>query len=532
MNRKLLVLPAVAGLIVPALAACGGSSGGSGGSGDTIVVGTTDQIQSSSAEPAPLDPAAAYDIGEWNVLDNTFQTLVSYPRTGTEPVPDAASKCAFTDKVGETYRCELKDDLQFSNGDSLSASDVKYSIDRQLGIHDPNGPSSLLDNVDNVETPDSHTVVFRLKTPDATFPFKLATPAAAIVDSKVYPRTKTHPGYHMVGSGPYVLTSWTPGDKAVFTKNAHYKGAYTVHNDKIDLRFFKSSADMTKALQAGAIDVMNRTMTPAEVTGFEDSASDKINLVKAPGAEIRYLVFNMTDPTVKSLAVRKAVAQVVDRQALVRDVYDRTYQPLYSMVPQGIVGHTNSFFNLYGDPSVAAARRSLEKGGISTPVTLNLAYTTDHYGELTANEFTELKHQLEASGLFKVTLKGVPWTQFRPDEVKGDYSVYGMGWFPDFPDPDNYLAPFFGKDNFLGNSYRNSVIENQVVPAERQETNRGSASVQFEQAQQQIAEDIPFLPLWQGQQYLAAGSEITGTEWAMNASSELQFWELGRGVKN
>ncbi len=530
MNRKLLVLPAVVGLIAPALAACGGSSGGSGDSGDTIVVGTSDQIQATPQQPAPLDPAASYDIGEWNVLANVFQTLVSYPRTGTQPVPDAARTCGFTDKAGETYACTLKSGLEFSNGDPLTAADVKFSVERQIGIHDPNGPSGLMDNVDKVETSGSLKVVFHLKTPDATFPYKLATPAADIVDHRVYPRNSVYKGFHVTGSGPYALTSWKPDDQAVFTKNPHYKGAHTLQNDKIDLRFFKTSADMVQALHSGSVDVINRTMTPAEIQKFQDDTSSSINLVEAPGSEIRYLVFNMTDPTAKKLAVRKAIAQVVDRQALVRDVYARTSEPLYSMVPQGIVGHTNSFFDLYGDPNVPAARSTLQKAGISTPVPLTLSYTTDHYGESTAAEFAELKKQLEASGLFTVTTHGVPWNTFRPDATKGKYAIYGMGWFPDFPDPDNYLAPFFGKDNFLSNSYDNPTIDNQVIPAERHATNRGAVNSEFEQAQQIIAQDIPFLPLWQGNQYLAAKSQITGTEWALNASSQIQFWELGRGV--
>ncbi|MDI5967599.1 ABC transporter substrate-binding protein [Streptomyces sp. SL13] len=530
MNRKLLALPAVVAMIAPVLTACGGSSGDSATGGATIVVGTTDQIVATKDEEAPLDPAASYDIAGWNVLGNVFQTLLSYPRTGTTPVPDAASHCGFTDRASETYACDLRPGLQFSNGDPLTSSDVKFSVDRQIAIADPNGPSSLLDNVDRVETQGASRVVFQLKTPDTTFPFKLATPAAAIVDHQVYPAKKTYTGYRLVGSGPYSLTSWKAGDQAVFTANSHYKGAFTINNARIDLRFFKDSAAMVAALKAGSIDLTNRTMTPQEIAGFQDNTSDKYDLVEAPGAEIRYLVFNMKDPTVSQLAVRKAVAQVVDRQALVRDVYARTSVPLYSMVPQGIVGHTNSFFDLYHDPSVTAARQTLQAAHITLPVTLHMSYTTDHYGESTAAEFSELQRQLQASGLFKVTLKGVPWSTYDPDVIKGDYSVYGMGWFPDFPDPDSYLGPFFGKDTFLGNSYDNATIEKQIIPAERKVANRGSLTADFEQAQQIIAEQIPFLPLWQGRQYLAAKSDITGTEWALNASSQMQFWELGRGV--
>lgn len=529
MNRRLLVLPAVVSLMAPLLAACGGSGGG-GAASAPIVIGTTDETVATKAEEAPLDPAASYDIGGWNILGNTFQTLLSYPSTGTQPVPDAASSCAFTDTSRETYACDLRPGLQFSNGDPLTATDVKYSVDRQLGIADENGPYTLLDNVARVETRGGSRVVFRLRSPDATFPFKLATPAAAIVDHRVYPAHHTYTGYRVVGSGPYTLTSYVPDGHADFTRNPRYKGAFTVANDRVELRFFGRSADMVAALRAGRIDVANRAMTPPEIASFQNSTSEKFDLVEAPGTEIRFLVFNMKDPTAANYAVRKAMAQVIDRKALVRDVYARTSTPLYSMIPQGIVGHTNSFFDSYPEPSPAAARATLTAAHLTLPVPLHLTYTTDHYGEFTANEFADLQRQLQADGLFKVTLKGVPWSTYDPDAVKGEYSVYGMGWFADFPDPEDYLAPFFAKDNGLGNDYDNATIEHEVIPAERRIADRVATTADFQRAQTIMARQIPFLPLWQGKQYLVAKSSITGAEWALNASSQLEFWELGRGV--
>ncbi len=106
----------------------------------------------------------------------------------------------------------------------------------------------------------------------------------------------------------------------------------------------------------------------------------------------------------------------------------------------------------------------METAGITTPVKLTLHYTTDHYGSATKQEFEELQKQLNASGLFKVTIKGAPWTTFRPAEKEGEYDVYGMGWFPDFPDADNYLAPFLDKDNFLNLPYANAKIRDTPDP--------------------------------------------------------------------
>ncbi|MFE4722666.1 peptide-binding protein, partial [Streptomyces sp. NPDC056728] len=108
--------------------------------------------------------------------------------------------------------------------------------------------------------------------------------------------------------------------------------------------------------------------------------------------------------------------------------------------------------------------------------------------------------------------------------------VYGLGWFPDFPDADNFIAPFLDKDNFLASPYANSTIRDQLIPESRREADRLTASKSLTSIQNIVADDVPVLPLWQGKQYVAARDDITGVEWALSSSSILQLWELGRGV--
>lgn len=529
MNRKSLVLPALAGVVASMLVACESGSSQGSGVGDTITVGTTDSFASTEQTPSPFDPAAAYDIGSWNILRNTFQSLLRLPRSGTEPVTEAANRCSFTDQANEQYRCTLRSGLKFSNGNDLTVEDVKFSIERSLKISYENGPKSLLNNIDRVETSASE-VVFHLKKPDATFPYKLATPAAAIVDQESYPKDDLIGDFRIVGSGPYLLESFDAADgRAVFTRNANYDGGLEINNSKIVMRFFENPEDMEQALQDGAVDVMTRTITPEQVERLQANTEDSVNLVETPGQGIRYLVFTTDTPPVENRAVRQAVAQVVDRQALVRDVYGRTTEPLYSIVPTGLPGHRNSFFNLYGDPDVQAAGTTLRDAGIETPVELTFTYTTDHYGAVTADEFKELQQQLNGSGLFEVTLEGVPWDEFRPAASEGKYTVYGMGWFPDYPDPDNFIAPFFGPDNILNTPYRNPEIQDEVIPDTRRTAQRSATLESFVRAQELVARDVPLIPLWQGKQFVAAREDITGTEWVLNSSSVLQLWELGRG---
>ncbi|MFE6161523.1 ABC transporter substrate-binding protein [Streptomyces sp. NPDC056486] len=535
MNRKTLVLPALVGLLAPALAACGGA--GDGGGDDAIAVGTTDVFSTSPEVPAPFDPAFAYDAGSWNILRQTFQTLMASPRGDGEPEPDAAQKCGFTDTGNERYECTLRKGLKFADGKPLTATDVKFSIERvrDMKIKDSTGSSSLMANVDAIETRGDRGIVFHLKSADATFPYKLATPVAGVVSSEHYEKKKLRPGFDIDGSGPYTAKQEVKGNtlvKTVFSKNPNYKGAYKLKSDKIELRDYASTEAMGKALKDGDIDMMTRTMSPEQIKQLDENPGNNIDLVETPGLEIRYLGFNTEATTVKSKAVRQAMAQVVDRGALAAGVYGDAAEPLYSLVPATVVGHTNSFFNKYGNPSTAKARNLLQKADISTPVKLTLHYTTDHYGPGTKKEFQVLQKQLNASGLFDVSIKGEGWTTFRPAEQKGAYDVYGMGWFPDFPDPDSFVSPFLNTDNFLNSPYANPTIIDELIPNSRREADRLSASKSIQRIQDIVAEDVPFIPLWQGKQYIAARDDITGVEWALNSASSLQLWELGRGVSD
>lgn len=530
MNRKTLVLPAVVGLLAPVLVACGATDGGTGG-GDAIVVGTTDEFIATKDAPAPLDPAYAYDTGAWNVLRQTIQTLMHSPRGGGEPVPDAAQSCSFTDTASESYRCKLRSGLKFADGTPVTAEDVKFSIERVPDIDADNGTAALLSNIDTIEA-NGDEVVFHLSTPDATFPYKLSTPAAGIVSKKNYEAKKLREGFQVDGSGPYTMKTEIQGDqitKVVFSKNDHYKGDLKLRNDNVELRSFEDSESMGKALEAGDIDMITRAMSPEQIKDLAENPKEGIELTEMPGLEIRYLAFNTDDPSVKNKAVRQAMAAVVDRGQIAGQVYGATAEPLYSLIPSSIAAHTNSFYNKYGEPSRKKAAAILSDADITTPVQLKLHYTTDHYGDGTAKEFEALRDQLNATKLFDVTIEGAEWSTFRPAQKRGDYAVYGLGWFPDFPDPDNYIAPFLDKGNFLNTPYVNNVVR-ELIPQSRRESDRSAASKAFTQMQEIVAVDVPVLPLWQGKQYVAARTDITGVEWALNSSSDLQLWELGRGT--
>ena len=157
----------------------GGSeaAAGQGTGGGSIKVGTTDKITF-------LDPAGSYDNGSFAVMNQIYPFLLNSKYGTAEVSPDIAEKAEFTSPT--QYTVTLPEGLKWANGNDLTSSDVKFSFDRNLAIADPNGASSLLYNLDSVETPDETTVVFNLKSAnDQVFPFILTSFPGAIVDEEV-----------------------------------------------------------------------------------------------------------------------------------------------------------------------------------------------------------------------------------------------------------------------------------------------------------------------------------------------------------
>ncbi|MGP3684457.1 ABC transporter substrate-binding protein [Streptomyces sp. IBSNAI002] len=519
-TRCLQITAALASISL--LAGCGLLSDDSAADTKPIVVGTT-------SAPSTLDPAAAWD-GSWELYRNVYQTLLAFPTGSTKPQPDAAQSCEFTDAQNESYRCTLRKGLKFSNGEPLDAKAVKHSLDRIRTIGSKVGPKDLFGSLDKIETPDALTVVFHLKTPDATFPFVLGSPAASLVAPGDYPADKVREDGKVTGSGPYVLDSYKEGSEAVLGRNGSYTGFAKRQNNAVTIRYYTDSAKMVSDLKSKGIDAIYRGLAASEITALQgsDGAAKGVQVVANVGAEIRYLVFNPKDPAVAKPAVRQAIAQVIDRGALVSKVYQGTAEPLYSMVPKGVVGHKTPFYDKYGHADVDEARKILKAAGINQPVELTFWYTTDRYGSSTAEEFTEIKRQLDESNLFKINLRSQPWKAFQEGYKNQEYPVFGRGWFPDFPDPDNFIAPFIGKENAVGTPYEPNEILTDLLPKTRREGDRSAGVHEFERAQQIFAEDVRLLPLWQGKLYVAARDDIAGAERALDPQTAMQMWEFYR----
>ena len=175
-----------------------------------------------------FDPANAYDLHSWNIIYNVYDELMTIPPGGNKPVPSLATSCGWDDP--KTYTCHLRSGVKFQNGDPLTSKDVEFSFQRSIVINGDQGACYLFSSLatcgkwkgNEISTPDPQTVTFHLTQPDATWPFILATGAAAIVPSGVYPATKLQPDDQPIGTGPYKLVKYQPGVQTVLERNDAY----------------------------------------------------------------------------------------------------------------------------------------------------------------------------------------------------------------------------------------------------------------------------------------------------------------------
>ncbi|RPF29180.1 ABC transporter substrate-binding protein [Georgenia muralis] len=530
-----LVLAACAETESPDDAAGGDAGTDGGGSSEAIAVGTTDVITS-------LDPAGSYDNGSFAVQNQVFPFIMNTPYGSPDVEPDIAESAEFTSPT--EYTVTLKEGLTFANGNELTASDVKFSFDRQLAIADGNGPSSLLYNLDSTEAVDDLTVVFHLKSEnDQIFPQILSSPAGPIVDEDVFAADALTPADEIVEgnafAGQYTITDYTENELIAYEAFEDYQGVLgPAETANVTAQYFADETSLKLAVQEGDVDVAFRSLSPTDLEDLR--GDDNVVVHDGPGGEIRYIVFNFnTQPfgatteeadEDKALAVRQAAAHLLDRDALSEEIYAGTFTPLYSYVPEGLTGAVEPLKDLYGDgdggPDAEQAAQVLADAGVETPVALSLQYSPDHYGASSDEEYALIESQLEADGIFDVTLQSTLWDTYSTERREDLYPAYQLGWFPDYSDADNYLTPFFLTENFLGNHFSDPAVDELILEQATTE-DEAERTALIEEIQTTVAEQLSTLPYLQGAQVAVSGTDIDGV--TLDASFKFRYAPLTRG---
>ena len=266
--------------------------------GGTLVVGDNFSVLS-------MDPTRTVSNTSMNVLHATYDSLTTYEGADLKtPKPNVASSWQVSPD-GLTYTFTLRPDVKFESGNLLTSADVKWSLERLANVK---GIAAFyVASVASIETPDPQHVAIKLKDPNSGMLAILAAPPTAILDSKLVKenggdasteakdgdKAETYLNSHSAGSGPYVMTSYTPNQEVTLERNKTYWGKPPLF-DRIVLRHQAEPATEKLQLERGDIQIA-LGLGQDQTAALKDTPG--VSTATAPTATTFFVMFN-TNPDI------------------------------------------------------------------------------------------------------------------------------------------------------------------------------------------------------------------------------------------
>ncbi|GGT33688.1 hypothetical protein GCM10010271_42150 [Streptomyces kurssanovii] len=312
---------AVAAALTLGAAACSNPGGGAAGPGakDSAVVGI-------AYEPDSLSPLLGYGKdGNSKIFDGLLafdQDMRLRPALAAE-LPEVSA-----DRLTYTYK--LREGVKFSDGTPFSAKDVVFTYRTVLDEKTNNASRTELDAVKDVRAKGDDTVVFTLKYPYAPFAQRTVLP---IAPEHIAGRQDVNTGPFTtkpIGTGPYILTGWSKGEKISFKANPDYWGGAPAVK-KFTMAIIKDDDVRATRLRAGDLD--GAILPPNLAKGFEGEQGRKT--YRATTYDYRTVTLPTGNKVAGDTAVRRALDIAVDRRAMVDSILDGAGKPAYGPVPTG-----------------------------------------------------------------------------------------------------------------------------------------------------------------------------------------------------
>jgi peptide/nickel transport system substrate-binding protein len=513
---------------------------GLGGDRGTILVGQTGVIEQ-------IDPAAVYSTDSQTFVFQAFGSLFNAVPGSADLLPDLAASGSYRTPL--LYEVVLKPELRFSNGNALTASDVKHSIDRVRDIGAPINPSILLANIGEITVEEDLVLTIELLLAnDQTIRAVLSSVAGLIVDEEVFPADRTLSPEEVIEgnsfSGPYRFTSFVAGSLISYEANPSFSGIWGApRNSEVIVKFYEDPNNL--ALDAGAeeLDVVFvwRSLPPRAVLGILDTT--ELEIEKSQGAVPILLSFRVdmqpfgtkqdNADAKKALAIRAAMAHLIDRKPLLRASYGQAAQPSYSYIPIGLPGAAPVLQSLYGDgrggPSLEKATEALAEAGVSAPVKIRLMFSPERYGPMSEALVSTLKDQVEKDGLFELEVSTSEWSALREIRVAEttEHDLFLLHWGPDFADSDNYLAPVFRSTGWLATGFVDETLDQKIAES-ASITEPFTRELALKEVQEIIAENLPAIVLGMDGRSALVKPGVSGIGEALDVTFKIKFGYLSK----
>lgn len=489
-------------------------------------------------KPSTIDPADSYDLAGLLVAYNLGETLYSYKLGTTELEPLLAKAMPQMSSDGLIYGIPLRQGIKFHDGTPFNAAAMVFSLNRF--IQNAGKPSFLLsDTIDNVKALGEWEIEIRLKKPFAAFPSLLAFPGACAVSPHAYEigEGKFKPE-SFVGTGPYQLTKFS-SDSLQLAAFADYWGPKP-KNEGINLQLYPSNpANLFNAFRTQTIDVAYQSLMAQQIKTLQaEAAKENYKVIESSGSVINYMALNIQTDALKQPLVRKAIAILIDRKLLNDRILQGQGEALYSMIPISFSAYQPVFKTQYGERNLEKAKQWLAESGFSQehPVKVEVWHSSGSIPNSIVAALLKALSKRDLDNAIQFEPNSIAGAAYFKNVGKGLYESALSNWYPDFLDPDNYIFPFLdctkgspsqgceeGGSQSQGSFYYNPKI-NQLIDRERRELDPKKRDAIFGEIQTILAEDVPYIPLWQTKDFAFAQKNITGA--IINPSQTFPFWTL------
>jgi peptide/nickel transport system substrate-binding protein len=592
-----LVASLIAGLVM-VVAACGGSSnggggGGSGGGTDATAIkpgkqgGTMTFL--AAADIDYLDPGQTYYVFGTMVQNAVNRTLYAFkPDDSINPVPDLAVGKPKISADNKTVTVKIRRGVKYAPpvNREVKAQDIKYAFERAFSANVPSGyagayfqsivgappaGSGGIKPISGIQTPDDHTIVFKLKTPSAALVSQalvmpITTPVPKEYAAKYDRKAPSTYDQYVAFSGPYMVRNnaqgkvvgRVPGKSIDIVRNPNWDKSTDYRPAYLDeIRIEEGNDDLAvasrRALSGQSSMCCDAGSPPAQVLKSALSRNkDQVYFVPSGGS--RYISLNTTVKPLDNLNVRKAIIAASNRDALRLTRGGKVLGDIANgWIPPNIQGFSEAgglsqntdldyLKNPKGDPALAKKYMlAAKKEDPSLPINaqgkwtgqqklLTIATNADP-GKKTAEVFQNQITQMGFKLNFRIVPQDTLYTKFMGVPKVNVAFGPNVGWVKDFPDPQSMLDPTFNGNNILQQGNVNWSELN--VPAINRAMKKAAAvpvgpkrSQAWAKINHMIAEQAPAIPWMFDKTASVASSNVVGVISGYSTLFDLNYSSL------
>lgn len=524
------------------MAACVVMTAGCGGNASTQTAESTDtQTVSSIAdrdtlnivladEIVSLDPAYSYDNLTNQVVNQITQGLLYFDYSG-QLQPQLCSSWEAVDST--TYVYQIRDDVCFSDGSPMTMEDVLFSLNRHMDEDVASYLAWMYANVDSIEQTGDWEITVHLTEPDAAWQYAFATTAGHIISKEYYEENAEQfgqPGVGVIGTGPYVLDSWTTGSEIKLTYNENYWDKENVPQFKnIDFKIITDANTQATTLASGQADYMFDPPTEMLDTIRE---AENMSVTEVDGWTVLWMAMNCQSGPFSDVNVRKAVAYALDKDSLYEGVLTENGSYAKNGMPfsSALYGSESESWTAYAETAVdekndiEKAKEYLAQSAYPDGFECSLYINQDSIYNSIAVYVQSALSQIGIDVTIE-TKSGDEMSNIQFGSTR-DYDLAIVRWTADYPDVSGQLYPLFHSSNIAeggGNTscYSNPEVD-ALLEAEVASIDMKERTELMQQALTIIANDTPMIGFDYPYKRVAMNSELTGFE--ANASITWNFF--------